>query len=306
MRCYKTLILAAILVIHCGAFAQEESRDPTKAPTRYLLIEEYASPPGSKLSLLQRQGLDRHSLPVVQRKGRPAYDSDIQLNKGNGSFYKLGEAISLTITPAKDSYLLVYDIQPDGVLNILYPNSGSDPAGKVEANKTYHIPTSSQPLLEIQLPLGLEFIQVLSTAEPLDLEGAGLSKVSHTLFSYTLNVDPFFFVNEVRGRLASRSTNSWAGKEIFFLVSDRYSDPTPEQLKSYKSIGYTDYQDNIPENRWEFQEYKIVWGDTLWALAEKFYGDPYKYTKIAYDNGINDPHRIYAGDKIRIYKLPDK
>ncbi len=48
--------------------------------------------------------------------------------------------------------------------------------------------------------------------------------------------------------------------------------------------------------------YEIQKGDTLWAIAKKFYGDGNKYMKIFEDNKevIKDPDKIYPGQKIRI------
>ncbi len=48
--------------------------------------------------------------------------------------------------------------------------------------------------------------------------------------------------------------------------------------------------------------YEIQKGDTLWAIAKKFYGDGNKYHKIFEDNKevIKDPDKIYPGQKIRI------
>ena len=48
--------------------------------------------------------------------------------------------------------------------------------------------------------------------------------------------------------------------------------------------------------------YEIQKGDTLWAIAQKFYGDGNKYKKIFEDNKevIKDPDKIYPGQKIRI------
>jgi len=50
--------------------------------------------------------------------------------------------------------------------------------------------------------------------------------------------------------------------------------------------------------------YEIVAGDTLWAIAKKFYGDGSLYMKIFEANRevIKDPDKIYVGQKIRIPK----
>ena len=43
--------------------------------------------------------------------------------------------------------------------------------------------------------------------------------------------------------------------------------------------------------------YTVVSGDTLWAIAERFYGDGSKYPKIAEANNIENPDLIYP-DKV--------
>ncbi|TFG59948.1 MAG: LysM peptidoglycan-binding domain-containing protein [Spirochaetales bacterium] len=40
--------------------------------------------------------------------------------------------------------------------------------------------------------------------------------------------------------------------------------------------------------------YHILWGDTLWGIASKFYKDPWLYWKIAQENKINNPDHIFA------------
>jgi hypothetical protein len=46
--------------------------------------------------------------------------------------------------------------------------------------------------------------------------------------------------------------------------------------------------------------YWIKWGDTLWDLSNSFYRTPHLYGKIARENNIANPHRIYAESKIFI------
>lgn len=54
----------------------------------------------------------------------------------------------------------------------------------------------------------------------------------------------------------------------------------------------------------EVQYYEIKSGDTLWAVAKKFYGAGNKYTQIFEANRevIKDPDKIFVGQKIRIPK----
>ena len=46
--------------------------------------------------------------------------------------------------------------------------------------------------------------------------------------------------------------------------------------------------------------YTVVSGDTLWAIAERFYGDASKYQVIADASGISNPDLIYPGQVLTI------
>lgn len=46
--------------------------------------------------------------------------------------------------------------------------------------------------------------------------------------------------------------------------------------------------------------YTVVSGDTLWAIAERFYGDGSKYQQIADASGISNPDLIHPGQLLTI------
>lgn len=46
--------------------------------------------------------------------------------------------------------------------------------------------------------------------------------------------------------------------------------------------------------------YTVKAGDSLSAIAQKYYGDPMEYKKIAHYNNISNPDLIHPGQKIRI------
>lgn len=48
------------------------------------------------------------------------------------------------------------------------------------------------------------------------------------------------------------------------------------------------------------QTYTVVPGDTLWGIAQRFYGNGSLYTKIASANGIANPNLIYSGTVLTI------
>ena len=46
--------------------------------------------------------------------------------------------------------------------------------------------------------------------------------------------------------------------------------------------------------------YTVVRGDTLFSIAQRFYGDGMKFGIIAQANGISNPDRIFPGQVLRI------
>ena len=46
--------------------------------------------------------------------------------------------------------------------------------------------------------------------------------------------------------------------------------------------------------------YTVVSGDTLWAIAERFYGDGNKYQQIADASGISNPDLIHPGQVLTV------
>src|SRR5262245_61648202 len=49
--------------------------------------------------------------------------------------------------------------------------------------------------------------------------------------------------------------------------------------------------------------YTVIRGDSLFDIAQKFYGDGNKFPIIAQANGIADPDRIFPGQVLRIPDL---
>lgn len=66
---------------------------------------------------------------------------------------------------------------------------------------------------------------------------------------------------------------------------------------------YQDFEIQMKVTGGDDQPYTIKSGDNLSKVSEKFYGNPNKYQTIAQHNGINDPNRIQAGQKINVPPL---
>jgi hypothetical protein len=68
---------------------------------------------------------------------------------------------------------------------------------------------------------------------------------------------------------------------------------TPAGEKDEHSTVTSSYQ-GTGEMDW----YQIVWGDTLWRIAERFYGDRELYPELADSNSLSDPDYIIAGEPL--------
>lgn len=80
-------------------------------------------------------------------------------------------------------------------------------------------------------------------------------------------------------------------------------------LKQYKQITVVSQVINAPQvpstpprpvNNSSPATYTVKKGDTLWAIAKKFYGNGSKYTDIVAKNGIKNPNLIYPGQVFKI------
>ena len=56
----------------------------------------------------------------------------------------------------------------------------------------------------------------------------------------------------------------------------------------------------VPEPEPAARTYTVVSGDTLWAIAERFYGDGNKYQTIADASGVSNPDLIHPGQVLTI------
>lgn len=52
-------------------------------------------------------------------------------------------------------------------------------------------------------------------------------------------------------------------------------------------------------------DYTVKQGDTLFLIAEKYYGDGYKYTEIAKQNNLSDINKIEVGQVLQMPKLDE-
>ena len=90
---------------------------------------------------------------------------DIWTDRGKDAIYEPGEPIEIKVRASDDGYLLVYDIDSEGAVRVLYPYAGS--TGYVAGQHTYRVPPAGSGLqLVAQEPVGQGYIVAIVSRRP--------------------------------------------------------------------------------------------------------------------------------------------
>jgi hypothetical protein len=90
---------------------------------------------------------------------------DIWTDRGKDAIYEPNDPIEIKVRASDDAYLLVYDIDSEGAVRVLYPYAGS--TGYIAGGHTYHVPPTGSGLqLVVQGPTGQGFVVAIVSREP--------------------------------------------------------------------------------------------------------------------------------------------
>lgn len=95
--------------------------------------------------------------------------------KTNKPVYRIGDEMDVTITAARDCYIVLYYINSKGQTSIICPSPFSS-ENRVQAGEAFHLRDNAGQLLRQYGPVGKETIQVIATEKPLDM--AAFHKIS--------------------------------------------------------------------------------------------------------------------------------
>ncbi|HVT01270.1 MAG TPA: LysM peptidoglycan-binding domain-containing protein [Patescibacteria group bacterium] len=80
-------------------------------------------------------------------------------------------------------------------------------------------------------------------------------------------------------------------KGTVLTIPENQATPTPAQVTP------TEAPSTPSENKITGKTYIVQKGDCLWTIAERAYGDPYKWTEIAKANNLTNPDLIFSGNR---------
>ena len=90
---------------------------------------------------------------------------NVRIAEGNGSVFEPGELVKLTFQTNRDAYVILYNIDSDGFVNLLYPKDGKP--RRVEGNKVYFLPEVGSGLQWVtEGSTGIEYIHAVAVTDP--------------------------------------------------------------------------------------------------------------------------------------------
>ena len=88
----------------------------------------------------------------------------LRSNRGDGAVYQPGDAISLTVKTNRDADLIVYEIDADGSVHVLFPFEGNDTS--IEGGTVLALPEDADEQLVVEGPVGEGYIVAIASDEP--------------------------------------------------------------------------------------------------------------------------------------------
>ena len=139
------------------------------------------------------------------------FEVSIWLDKDPGSLYKNGEEVKVFFKTNADAYVTIYDIMPDGKVQLIFPNK-YDTNNFVKANKEYSLPTDSAKLgyrLLVSGESGMEIFQIVASKQQLPFLKSAIEKFSKEAF-------PFF--EDLANKLVEELVKPFVDKEEYAVA----------------------------------------------------------------------------------------
>jgi hypothetical protein len=122
---------------------------------------------------------------------------------GNYQVFREGELVSFTLQVARPLYLYVYDINPNGEVNLLYPRAGEAESPK-QPGIIYTLPEEGDSWeIRVEAPYGTDAVKVFASDRRLSIPRISQQVASR---SFTGNTRSLTRVDKVQKELAKQST----------------------------------------------------------------------------------------------------
>ncbi|MGB2768156.1 MAG: DUF4384 domain-containing protein [Candidatus Zixiibacteriota bacterium] len=192
----------------------------------------------------------------------PLLDVEVWVDKGEGAVYNPGDNIKIYFQASHDCYVVIYNIDTRGYVELLYPvDDDDDPF--VEGGRVYRIPDRFDDYeLTVDGPDGVEYIQAVASPGALDLPNfPGQYTYEGEVYAYQLDgEDPFEFMADVNAEIAPYD---YASDVCIFSVE--YPHP---KWYYWPNVVYVDRPVDL---YWGGVYFDYPWGVDVW-IDGVFYG----------------------------------
>ncbi|HET9951568.1 MAG TPA: DUF4384 domain-containing protein [Candidatus Eisenbacteria bacterium] len=101
---------------------------------------------------------------VPSSQNRPSVD--VWINKEEGGVFTSGERMQVFFRSSQDAYVLIYNIDTEGYIHLIYPFRPDDPM-LVRGGETYRVPSRHDPYdLVAEGPVGMEYVVAIASPLP--------------------------------------------------------------------------------------------------------------------------------------------
>ncbi len=182
---------------------------------------------------------------------------DVWTNKGYDATYNFGEDVAVYFRADQQCYVTVYDIDPSGEVNVLYPNTMSG-STYVEADRVYRVPDTNEDFrMEVSGSSGTE--QIYAVASYDYMNPPDFMKYIGYDYGNDQYYDPNYFVTRVRGNLDDFTNN----------IDNRIASG-PYSVAHTRFLVDTNYRHHQHYRYWDYGAYDVgsVWVGAEWPGCE--------------------------------------
>ncbi len=132
---------------------------------------------------------------------------------------RIGDTLTLTLTPSSDCYLILLNLSTDGSLNVLYPN-GFVQGNEVKAGETVTVPGPGWKMRAYGPP-GIEIVKAIVTTSPVDLGEIDLAALmARDVYSLAAGDSPETLRRLAESLTMDFPTHEWAIDVATIVVGD--------------------------------------------------------------------------------------
>ena len=182
------------------------------------------------------------------------YSSNVslELTDPSGSIYQEGETVRLKLHTGADAYAVVFDIDTDGFVHLLYP-TGDKTLLKLKGKETYGLPADPDASFIVSGRRGMEFVFAVAAR---DRDAFNEREIGYLLKNeelddkrkYRIEGDPFLAANRIAKRLIKGIEHKRDVTMAFtyFHVDEPVDFPRYLCERCYDK-GWNPYSENMPE-----------------------------------------------------------